>query len=686
MVNFEPAAQIKFNREVVSQIPQVMGPRESLAFVLREFIHNNEWLISSAASVPDLYRPVELVLEYFDILASKRTDRDIVKDHKLLFIYGKSIALRGELVVSTPIVDNPSCQILSLISTYLSMVDFEASQSALHRFLKWVKDQPYFCPFPLLGSEIGHGRRRNRIISYREFSQDGKNALWFVLDSMLESTDDPFRAREIHDLVLRVSRIFSIDDVDGLIYNWIISTEISSISSSLLEYMHRFHNPVARRSERNWLGQLTYYSLFKNDVNKNFETLLQIVPALVSVPGLVGEDLSGWMVGLAFHAASKGLSEKTICDSLSRLAREEGSMNAWDSSIIESHFGQFGLGLMNPVAGLIETGALSLRGDEHLEFPLVFFISKLYTTVDVAELVQLFESLADSREKPLMALIMIGHVFHSFVVSAAKREHLETSYLSVFDSIISIIQIGLLSTGKPAVGSSLFKEEYIEVAVRCLKNYFDAVCVLRLSYANSRFDEILNHIRVDCLEFFFKALMENDDLVLKADLIPVLSAAIVDGATDGLQTARQLGINAEVQSTVIYELLVNCWDADIDPFLIGLPPLNARELILQIVNYRVAVVVQCMCEDTSRLHGLVVPLVAKDDLLEKLMALEPSTDSRIARNIRDWLTDSDDGILEILESCRRLLFQPFVGNSDEVEVKALLRGIRSLQDLVELCL
>ena len=156
----------------------------------------------------------------------------------------------------------------------------------------------------------------------------------------------------------------------------------------------------------------------------------------------------------------------------------------------------------------------------------------------------------------------------------------------------------------------------------------------------------------------------------------VLVRKIIETGT-GSDLANRLNIVEQVHARVLRELLANCWDSDIDPFIQGLSSKTISEIIVDIVEKRIAVVVQRLCEDTSRLHGIMIARVASNPELKRLLLLEVS-DETIVNSVSDWLCSDERSVLEIAESCRRLLFHPTMPR----EVDSLLTCISAINSLI----
>jgi len=320
---------------------------------------------------------------------------------------------------------------------------------------------------------------------------------------------------------------------------------------------------------------------------------------------------------------------------------------------LESHHGQFGISLLIPVAGLIESDTISFPiSDTQLT---KFQISYVFGSLFLAEKKELgieilqtrFTALADSEMKARIAWLILERVFHPLICSNREDED-----VSMIESAISVID-GLGDDSKE------------------LNEYRQYVCVMEFFKKTDNRD-FITKLRIDqeIVSEYFRTPKRIIDPTLLEDV--VVREIIASGK--GSELAKRIGIQSTVNARVLRDLLVHCWDSDIDPFLECLDGTIVTSIFLEIVESRLAVVVQRLCEDTGRLHGIMIALVASNSELKKLLSLEIKNEE-LERCVTEWLCEDEQSVRSILESCRRLLYHPCV---DAKKISALLTCISDI--------
>jgi hypothetical protein len=496
------------------------------------------------------------------------------------------------------------------------------------------------------------------ILSYKDFSADPRAAVFFILDTLLappgETLLDPFLPREVEKLLQSASRCFNILDIDILVFDWFMSSidvgrDIlnSQTDSALFLYMNGFHRiPDSIPISSNFTKNIAYFSILKK--RENFEEFLAFIPAMLAIPGLVPEDLSddSWIPHLAL-LTSKSEDIEIFNSTVSLLTSPPSSVG------LESHHGQFGISLLNPVAGLIESDTISfpISDTQLTKFQIYYVFGSLFL-VEKKELgIEIwqtrFTALADSEMKARIAWLILERVFHPLICSNREGED-----VSMIESAISVID-GLGDDSKE------------------LNEYRQYVCVMEF-FTKTDNRDFITKLRIDqeIVSEYFRTPKRIIDPTLLEDV--VVREIIASGK--GSELAKRIGIQSTVNARVLRDLLVHCWDSDIDPFLECLDATIVTSIFLDIVESRLAVVVQRLCEDTGRLHGIMIALVASNSELKKLLSLEIKNEE-LEQCVTEWLCEDEQSVRSILESCRRLLYHPCV---DAKKISALLTCISDI--------
>jgi hypothetical protein len=654
--------RINFYRDLNPQLLSFQKSQESAALIFQAFASFNSSQVESGNACSEVRDPLKYLLSFCDTKQLASTGAVVAREIESLRVYARILEhYSADLPAEDDKAQFPTfrvegdCQMVKLISDNYQAESISRERVSAMGFRLWVSGLALSNSGPR-DSQLLLSRRQkvNQLISYRQFTSDSELAVNFIHDLLVHS-NDPFLAREVSFICSKAAKLLSISNLDELVRRWFLSTvdvprDILSKGSKspMIQYMQSFHRAPSHEDQRgDFLCELVYYGLQKGDIR--FDKLCQSASTVLSVPGIELQDIEdgSWLYLLAHTVAFRD-DPDVYTAVVTRMFDEQ-------------HYGQFGINLLNPVMGLFEGGFHpKFDKDEHVPlFQLLHTLTCLYLhergrNLGLQRLLDSYHSLSRTACSlsmfPELTFAILERVFHGPIVSMMKTGEGDDSFLDVAMSFLDF------ASARTDSGNRIFG------------HYRDAIAVLKYR-THIRFDDL----RFDESEFEGFFSRSAPVVVDRERLLRVLTDSIINDDANCSDLLNRLGITKIVYENVVKRLLVHCWDADIDAYLVNLDRGAIHSIFVEAVRMRLSVIVQSLCEDTSRMHGLMVALVSTNEELRHLLKLSTDHDEYV----REWLVSESSACMQILDSCHRLLFHPLLKGDKETD--SLITCLRSIK-------
>lgn len=676
------SGRIDFSKPLEDQIPPNLSTRGKCGFLISEF--------SKLARRPTrAYRGFMTgLLDFLNSLTY--SDESLSGEFEKLSIYREALDLypsSGEIFDSLS-VNFGGTDRGKLVEVVHRNAGNGTSVGVLH-FVEWINT---LAPDRLKTESVPRIRTdgkmtklsgRRLITDVWSYSQFRSDPVPFVLNSLLSAPpDDPFICRQVMKIFQKCWEMFPLHDKkEVVIQSWFhnnVNVErdvlANSVTSPLVHFLRQSLGNRLLVDNPRLIENLSLMALLTDE--ETFAGYVTLVPAMVSMTGSFPSAIVGrqWMVTMAAAAAGDMDLVNDIAITIDILSSEyqESNASAWDQDSIAMYrnFGQFAIGMKNPIYALFEckiNGGNILtspkRGQDKAEFLKWTILALLHRFEShgegIPDIVKLYNRLENDADKQTIGFLFIERIYQPIF-----EKWFETDLRideSVVDSAISVTRC--VFDGNPDSSSLQLLVSLSGSELDNLANYGKGLEIFRFMIRSGVDKNETNGIIPKKLSDEFKKSQIIDFLVSKALSDP--SVATVVG-----ETSFRLELKPEVDLAIIRKLLETCFDADIEEYLDSVDISEFRGVVLSSVRDRICIVVRVMCEDTSRMHGLVYTALSA---MEVDQIISNKVQKSTEKILRDWLVD--EGFDGILSSCSRLLLHPLLPGS--------YRDVSALRDVTQ---
>lgn len=676
------SGRVDFSKPLEDQIPPNLSIRGKCGFLISEFY-------KLARSPTGSYRGfLTCLLDFLN--SSTFSDESLSGELEKLSIYREVLDLypTSEELIDSFSVNFGGTDRGKLVEVVHRNAGYGTSVGVLH-FVEWIKT---LAPNRLKTESVSRIRTDEKMIQFPgrrlitdvwSYSQFRSDPVPFVLNSLLSAPpDDPFICRQVMKIFQKCWDMFPLHDTkEEVIQSWFhnnVNVEqdvlANSVTSPLVHFLRQSLGNRLLVDNPRLSKNLSLMALLTDE--ETFAGYVTLVPAMVSMTGSFPSAIVGrqWMVTMAAAAAGDMDLVDDIANTIDILSSEyqESNASAWDkdSIAIYRNFGQFAIGMKNPIYALFEckiNGGNILtspkRGQDKSEF-LKWTILALLQRFEIhgegiPDIVKLYNRLENDADKKTIGFLLIERIYEPIF-----EQWFETDLRidqSVVDSAISVTRC--VFDGNPDSSSLQLLVSLSGSELDNLANYGKGLEIFRFMIRSGVDKHELTGIIPRKISDEFKKCQVIDFLVSKAMSDPSVSTVLGD-------TAFRLQLKPEVDVAIIRELLATCFDSDIEEYLDSVDVSEFREVVISTVRDRICIVVRVMCEDTSRMHGVVYAVLSAmqvDQIISN--KVEKSTETIL----RDWIVD--EGFEGILSSCSRLLLHPLLPSS--------FRDMSALRDVTQ---
>ena len=670
----------------------------SVAQVVAEFVRTNNDHVGRSTHTKDVISSANSVISSLN----GATDPQVVNERDAISLYVQVIELySGCEPLSSPVGsrfrDTARGSIVQLVS---GCVEEFPTRLDVRGFSIWMKGFGHMCESAIPSIPVDNIPDRKvaavcnpSIIRYSLFSKSESAAAAFILN-VLRVCDDPFVSRQVSTILgdLKAMRHIKMS-TDILIHDWFVNHV--DIPRDILD--RRTHSPLQQFINSNFdfrkiqlenehlVHSLALLALA--DDKSLFDSLLPLVPVLVAIPGSFPSVIVGphWRLALGLYCASALGDIPAILSAVDVLSSEYSASNgsAWDQDAIAvgRTFGQLGIGYATPVDALLEAKSSGVnllvapsRGVDKqtvLAYTILGLLWKFEKTGERVDLIiSLFNTVGECDKIGLGQLIL-ERIFSPLVAAWVSSTDSPIE-VSIVDSVITLLNV--MHTGSPPAtrtGGLVTGT----VSAPFLEEYRKLVYLVRLSVVTgSGRGSIASIFDPAVVKFSTSTAIKAADVEAVIDFIVAVCMEAEANSGPALDSAHLLGLRSNVDAEVVRKLLNAGWDSDIEIHAESVPSSEFEAIVLACVEQRLAVLVRCLTEDTSRLHGLIYTVLSPATLDE---LLKVKVRDEVAGGVKDWV--GEDGPESVLQACNRLLLHPCLTNRPiSHRITALSAAIRGL--------